>query len=88
MFWPIIFSVSCRFFLRFCFVCDFSRGWMDDEWMTWKAICLIDVVTWVLVMAVDVWRQQEAGLCSGRMAAVAAMFLLRWKKNEKMKEQK
>lgn len=42
--------------------------------MTWKAIRLVDVVTQVLVMAVDVW-QQRTGLCSGRMAAVAAKFL-------------
>lgn len=55
--------------------------------MTWKAIKVVDMVTWMLVMAVDVW-QQGAGLCSGRMAAVAAMFLIRWKKIEKMKKQK
>jgi hypothetical protein len=38
-------------------------------------------------MAVDVW-QLGAGLCSGRMAAVAAVLLFQWKKSEKKKRQK
>lgn len=57
---------------------------MDDEWITWKVIWLVDVVTWLVV---DVW-QRRAGLCFGRMAAVAAIFLFRLKKNQKIKKQK
>jgi len=46
---------------------------------------LVDVVTWLLVMAVDV-GQLEAGLCFGRIAVVAAVLLFQWKKNEKKKQ--
>jgi hypothetical protein len=38
---------------------------------------LVDVVTWLLVMAVDVWQLG---------AVVAAVLLFQWKKNEKKKQ--